>query len=138
MKLLDDIAKFLLNLKLQGIDMFLNSSEMLFLLLLPFQQPLNSLYTRHLSVNDANCVLVSCQSAANFLYAASQLHYVELMAVMLLLVSIGGLAFFAKEWPGLAASICADMSYYVFGVLGTADCQTRNQGIFKHFKRLLI
>lgn len=100
---------------------------MLFLLLLPFQQPLNSLYTRHLAVNDANCVLISCQSAANFLNTSPQLHYIEFVAVMFLLVSIGGLAFFAEERPGLAAGVGADMRYYVFGVLGAADCQTRNQ-----------
>lgn len=107
--------------------MFLNSSEMLFLLLLPLQQPLNSLYTRHLAVNDTNRVLVSCQPAAYFLYAAAQLHHVELVAVMLLLVSIGGLALLAEEWPGLAACVSADVRYYVFGVLGAADCQTGNQ-----------
>lgn len=107
--------------------MFFNSSEMLFLLLLPFQQPLNPLHTRHLAVNDANCILISCQSAANFLYTASQLHYVELVAVMFLLVSIGGLTFLAEERPGLAASVGADVGYYVFGVLRAADCQTRNQ-----------
>jgi len=55
----DDVAGFFLNLKLDGVDMVLYGVEVLFLLLLPFEQALDALDSQHLAVYFSCCFFLS-------------------------------------------------------------------------------
>lgn len=72
----DDVVELLFDLKLDSIDVFFYSCEVLLLLLLPLQQPLHPLHADHLSVYHPHRLFVSRQLSADLLYAPTDLHHV--------------------------------------------------------------
>ena len=101
--------------------MILNRVEVLLFLLLPLQKSLDSLYTKHFSMNPTYFFFLFIHSSTQFLHSPCQIHDVQLMAIVSLLMSIAAFTFFTEEWPALALGVKADINKRTFVMLGTVE-----------------
>lgn len=100
---------------------------MLLLLLLPLEQPLHPLQPYHLAVNDPCRHLLPLDPSTDLVDAFGEVNYVELVAVVVLLIAIAVLALVAEERPAVTARVDADVGQGLLGVLGTTEGQTPDE-----------
>lgn len=88
LKLPNNVAEFLLDLKFDSIDMFFDSCEMLLFFLLPFEQSFNSFHTYHLPINHSDCFFVSRQFSADFFNSFANFHDIKFVTIVFLFISV--------------------------------------------------